>query len=86
MFTVKCIVVGFSICSLIRLCANTPERLPANINTATDLTFLLGSLFTCGVIASDVEEFILYPFMLLTILVDACAWLLPIWFDDKWGD
>jgi len=86
MFTVKCIVVGFSICSLIRFCANIPERLPANMNAAADLTFLLGGLFICGVIASDVEEFILYPFMILSIILDACAWLLPIWFDNKWGD
>ena len=80
MFTVKCMVVIFSLVSLIRLCANTPERLPTNINTAVDLTFLLGSLFTCGVIASGVEEFILYPLMILTIILDACAWLLPIKF------
>jgi hypothetical protein len=76
-------LVGFSICSLVRLCANTPERLPANMNAAADLTLLLGSILLCGVIASGVEEFILYPLMILTILVDACAWLLPIWFINR---
>lgn len=80
MFTVKCMVVAFSIFSLIRLCCNTPERLPANINTAVDLNLTLSVIFTCGVIASGVEEFILYPLMILTIMLDACAWLLPIKF------
>jgi hypothetical protein len=73
-------VVVFSLFSLTRLCANTPERLPTNINTAVDLTCVLGLIFTCAVIASGVEEFILYPFMILTIILDACAWLLPIKF------
>ena len=80
MFTVKCMVIAFTIFSLIRLCCNIPERLPANINTAADLTLTLGVIFTCAVIASGVEEFILYPFMILTIMIDACAWLLPIKF------
>ena len=82
MFTVKCMVVAFSIFSLIRLCCSydTHERLPVNINTAVDLTFILGIIFTCAVIASGVEEFILYPLMILTIMLDACAWLLPIKF------
>ena len=83
MFTVKCMVVGFSICSLVRLCCNTPERLPVDINTAVDLTCVLGIIFTCAVIASGVEEFILYPLMIISILVDACAWLLPIWFVNR---
>ena len=83
MFTVKCMVVVFSICSLVRLCVNTPEELPANINTASDLNLVLGIIFTCAVIASGVEEFILYPLMIISILVDACAWLLPIWFVNR---
>ena len=83
MFTVKCMVVIFSLLSLFRLCYYTPEKLPANINTAVDLNLGLGIVFTCAVIASGVEEFILYPFMVLTIMLDACAWLLPTKFDNR---
>ena len=83
MFTVKCMVVTFSIFSVIRLCCCIPERLPADINTAADLNLVLGVIFTCAVIASGVEEFILYPLMIISILVDACAWLLPIWFVNR---